>query len=95
MKQLLLVSLICLNAALVVALTYGPTTPKAYGQVIGSNYLVVTGHINEDNDALWIIDLRDRKLAALRFDKTRKQLAGIAPAGGRDLTRDFKRRSRR
>ncbi len=96
MKKLLMIGLICLNAVLVVALTYGPTSRKAKGQMMmGSGYLVMTGQIKEDYDALWIIDLRGRKLAALKFNKSKKKLEGIAPAGGRDLARDFNRRSRR
>jgi len=92
MKQFLLVALICLNAALVVTLVFGATAERAYGQAMGSNYLVITGHINTDHDAVWILSLAERRLSGLRWNKTTKRLAAIGPSGGRDLRRDFSRR---
>ena len=86
--------LVCLNAALVVALVFGTTSQTAHAQVVGANYLVTTGQINADNDAVWVLDLASRRLAALRFDKTKKRLVAIGPTGGRDLRRDFSRASR-
>lgn len=95
MKHALIVALICLNAALVAALVFGAGTQKAYGQVIGSNYLIITGHVNEDHDAVYILDLSSRRLAAWRWDKTRKRLASVSSGGGRDLLRDFNRSATR
>ena len=96
MKRTIIAALICLNAALVVALVFGATTERAYGQVMGSNYLVLTGNVNENNDAVYVLDLSTRRLAAWRFDRTRKRLIAIAAGGGRDLMRDFNReRTRR
>ena len=91
MKHTAIVALICLNAALLAALLLGASTEPAYGQVIGANYLVITGNVNEDNDAVYILDLATRRLAAWRWDKTRKRLAPISAGGGRDLLRDFNR----
>ena len=89
MKHAVIVALICLNAALVAALVFGAGTQKAYGQVIGANYLVITGQVNRDNDAVYVLDLATRRLAAWRWDGRR--LASVGGGGGRELLRDFNR----
>ena len=93
MKNVLVVALKCLNAGLLVALIAGVGTEKAYGQVMGSNCLVVTGNIRADYDAVYVIDLGRRRLAAWRYDAEQDppRLVCITPNGGRDLKRDFKR----
>jgi len=93
MKNVLVVALMCLNAALLVVLIAGVATEEAHGQVFGTNYVVVTGNIRADYDAVYVIDLARRKLAAWRFDTEQKpaRLVCITPGGGRDLTRDFRR----
>ena len=93
MKQLILVTLICFNAALIVALVAGPAAPKANAQVLGANFLVVTGNIDDNTDAVYILDLANRRLSGLKME--RKDVMGIGPAGGRDLLRDFGRTGRR
>ena len=96
MRNVLVVALMCLNAALLVALIAGWAPEKAYGQVVGANYLVVTGNIQADYDAIYAIDLAQRRLAAWRYDTDRDppRLVCITPNGGRDLRRDFKRSGR-
>ena len=91
MKHCIIVALVCLNAALLVALVFGATTEKAYGQVLGANYLVVTGAINDDYELVYVLDLGTRRLAAWRFDRTKKQMVPIARGGGRNLMEDFSR----
>ena len=94
MKKPLIVALMCVNAALLVALIAGTGTERAYGQVIGANYLVVTGNIFSDYDAVYVLDLATRRLAAWRYEK-RKRPYGMRPvAAGRELLRDFGRSSR-
>ncbi len=92
MKQVIIVALVCLNAALLVALVFGAGTPAVNAQVIGggTDYILITGDIREDYDAVYILDLGKRRLAALKFDK-KGGLAGgrLVPAGERDLPRDF------
>jgi len=91
MKKTLIVALMCLNAALVVGLIAGTGAEKAYGQVVGANYLVVTGNIYGDYDAIYVLDLATRRLAAWRYDKTRKPF-GLKPVTqGRSLMADFGR----
>ena len=92
MKHFLIVALICINAALVVGLVFGAANERAYGQVLGANYLIITGEIGDDYEAVWILSLADRRLAGLKMDRTKKRMVGIGPQRGRDLTRDFGRR---
>ena len=94
MKQAIIVALVCLNASLLVALVFGAGTPAANAQVIGggSNYIMLTGDIREDYDAVYILDLGKRRLAALKFDKRRGLEKGrLIPSGTRELPRDFGR----
>ncbi|MDY7009814.1 MAG: hypothetical protein SVV80_03590 [Planctomycetota bacterium] len=97
MKQAIIVALVCLNAALVVALVFGTGTQAADAQVIGggTNYILITGDIREDYDAVYILDLGKRRLAAMRFDKSKGIAKGrLVPAGTRELLRDFERTDR-
>jgi hypothetical protein len=79
------VNLILLTA--VVLCAYSP--PAAYAQAtsLAGDYLMVAGEIQDQHDALYIIDVRDRMLHVLHFDRGRKQLFY---AGSRDLERDFR-----
>ena len=96
MRNVLVVALMCLNAALLMALIAGWGPEKAYGQVVGANYLVVTGNLGADDDAIYAIDLSQRRLAAWRYDTEQdpSRLVCITPHGGRDLRRDFKHSGR-
>ncbi len=92
MKQMIIVALVCLNAALLVALVFGTGTQAAEAQVIGggTNYVMLTGEIRQDYDVVYIVDLGKRRLAALRFDKKGGLKNGqLVPMGTRDLPRDF------
>ena len=93
MKQLVLLVLICLNAALLVALVFGATAEKAYAQGIGSSYLVMTGLVNDDYDALYVLDVTGRRLAAWTYRRKQNQgrLVPVTSGGARDLLRDFGR----
>ena len=92
MKRAAIVALLCLNAALLVMLVAGSgTEQKAYGQVIASNYLVVTGNIYSDYDAIYILDLSTRRLAAWRYEKRKRPYGMRAVAAGREMLRDFGR----
>ena len=90
MKRKLIAALVCINVGLLLALVLGVGTHRAEAQVIGggTDYLVVTGQIGSDWDAVYIIDLRQRLLAALRWDKTHKRLTAFR---GRPMLRDFGR----
>jgi len=88
MTRLLVALMLCLNAALAVAMIAGPTTPEAYGQYAGSDYLAVTGQAGA-NDAVYHIDLGSRKLIGLRLSKINNALTAKKSANVRNLQRDF------
>ena len=88
MKKKLIVLLVCLNAALLVALMVGSAVPTQ-GQVVGggADYILLTAHIGSDWDGVYVIDLAKRRMLMLYFDKTKKRLL---PYRGVDLTTDFR-----
>lgn len=90
MKKPLIIGLVCINVLLVAALVFTAGTPRANAQVYrgGADYLMVSGHVGTDWDAVYILDLGGRKLLGLRYDKTRKQMM---PIRGRELNNDFRR----
>jgi len=89
-KTWIVALLVVVNVALVAALVLHAWTPEAKAQVFrgAPDYLVITGRIGTDWDALYIIDLKSRKLGVWRFDKTQKKLVQIR---GRLLKDDFGR----
>jgi hypothetical protein len=91
MKRLLLLGLIALNAVLLTVLIERAVVRRADAQVIGggANYLVLTGEVGGDYDAVYILDLGTRQLAVFRYDKQNNNLVGVTK---RDLLRDFNRR---
>ena len=94
MKKVLIVTLVGINAALLLALMLGAGTGRADAQgVLGAttDYLVVTGQITSGWDGVYVIDLRKRYMVAFRFDKTKQKL--IPYRGVRKLLLDFKRES--
>lgn len=89
MKYALIVGLVCLNVALLAALLLGSLTPTANAQVVGggTDYLMMTGRVATDTDALYVLDLASQKLAVLKWDRTKKRLQQIAV---KELPADFK-----
>ena len=65
------------------------TPPAAYAQGTGlaGNYLMVSGEIQDQLDALYIIDLRGRTMHAFYFDKSNKKMTY---SDFRYLERDFR-----
>ncbi len=82
--------LLCLNLVLltgIVLVTYSPPTAYAQGTSLAGDYMVVAGEIQDQHDALYIIDVRNRILHVLYYDRGRKALRY---AGARDLEQDFR-----
>ena len=91
-RKAILVALAVLNFGLLGALFHlnQPTAQAqmAYrGMYPVTNYVVMTGKIGETWDALYVIDLSTRKLAAWKWDRTTKRLVVLS---GRVLDKDFK-----
>lgn len=91
MKQMILVALACLNAGLLVGLVFVASAPPAEAQIVGggADYLVMTGAVAQNYDALYVLDLASRQLAAWKFDKKDNLLKLV---GRRSLLRDFGRK---
>ncbi len=89
MKKTLIVTLVCINVALLAALVLGVRAPNADAQVSGggADYLMLTARIGTNNDAVCIIDLASRRLMAWQYDRTNKRLASFR---GRELPNDFR-----
>jgi hypothetical protein len=88
MKKALIVALVCLNVALVAALL-AVSTNRAEAQTLrgGNDYIMMTGRIEANFDAVYVIDMKTRRLAAWRFDRTNRKLV---PYKGRVLDSDFR-----
>jgi hypothetical protein len=90
-KQRWLALLICVNLVLLTAIVLVGTTPpvaRAQGTGLAPNYMMVAGEIQDQHDALYVIDVKDRVLFAFEFDRTDRTLV---PRDARDLERDFRR----
>lgn len=88
MKKALIAALVCINVALVLALMAGNGAGTAKAQVIqGPSYLMVTGGKNAGSDGLYLLDLANHKLLAMKFNTSNKQME---PYMLRDLKRDFR-----
>jgi hypothetical protein len=90
-KRTGLSALICLNVVLATAIAViaWPAPVSAHAQAAGlaGNYLAVTGEIQDQFDALYVLDVRARTIHAFTYDRGNKQLSYIA---WRDLERDFR-----
>ena len=89
MKQIVIAGLILLNAALAGALMLGLSTRTAQAQVSGgaNDYVAVTAHIETNREALFIVDLGSRRMAAWELDKQNKKLQMLGQP--KELQRDF------
>jgi len=88
MKKTLIVALVCVNVALLAALlAVSPDRAEAQSVRGERNYLAVTARNASGRDAVWILDMRTRKLAAFNFDPTTRRVRVFG--GGRNLVNDF------
>ena len=79
------VNLVLLSGLLLTA--YSPPAAYAQGTGLAGNYLIVSGEIQDQLDALYMIDLRARTLHAFYYDKSDKKLSY---SDFRYLERDFR-----
>jgi hypothetical protein len=91
-KRALIVLLVGVNLVLLATLVLASwRLPAAYAQPapLAQNYVMVSGQINDQSDALYVVDVSQRRLHAFipnRDINNRK----IFYAGYRDLQRDFR-----
>ena len=93
MKKVLIVSLVGLNLALLAGLVLGMHSPTAQAQQTGwrtTDYLLFTGSIESDYDAVYVFDVASQKLAAWKFDRNTKRLRAFRT---KELAKDFVRRA--
>ena len=90
MKKALIVALLCVNVALLAALI-GVNLDAADAQTVrGANdYIMATGKVESTFDAIYVVDMKTRRLAGWRFDRTAKKLARYQT---RPLEVDFRKR---
>lgn len=91
-KRSLLVLLVGLNLALLAALILSVyTPPAAYAQAPGrsGDYLLVSGRIQAEHDAVYLFDLRNRLLHVFRA--VPGQPINVVAVDTRELARDFRR----
>lgn len=89
-KTTTLAILVCVNLVLLTGMLLvgtGPRAAYAQGTGLGSNYLMVTGEVQSDFDALYLLDLRERTLHTFYF---RKGTRDLLYAGFRALELDFR-----
>ena len=87
MKKALIVALVCINILLVaVLINFNATKAQAQTERGANDFLMVTGRIEAGFEAVWVLDLKSRRLGAWRFDRTSKK---FVPYTGRILTTDF------
>jgi len=93
MKKIVIVSLVCVNLALLAAIVLGAYSPQARAQSAEgwrkTDYIMFTGTINTDTDGVYIIDLASQKLGAWKFDITNKRLTAYR---WRELDKDFRKK---
>lgn len=89
-KSAWIAALACLNALLLAAFcltTLRLPAAMAQGTGLSGNYLAVAGEVQDEYDALYILDVRQRTLHAFMWDKSRRRLEYC---DWRDLDRDFR-----
>jgi hypothetical protein len=90
MSKGVIIMLAAVNVALLLALILqpgvNPSPAGAQDARTGTDYMVVTGKVSANDDAVYVLDLGKRRLRAWQMDKTKKVLV---PFDGRDLSRDF------
>ena len=89
-RSTVIAALVCLNLMLLTGIVLSSySLPPAYAQTAGlaTDYLVVAGEIQDEHDAIYLVDIRNRMLHVLYFDRGQRQLRWGA---SRDLEQDFR-----
>jgi hypothetical protein len=90
-KSVLLVALVLVNLLAFTGLVLRVTEQPAQAQVIGggNNFAVITARLVGGNeDALWVLDLKTRKVAALRLPQGANRTMTVI--GTRDIGGDLR-----
>lgn len=90
LKRTSLACLICLNLLLLAAMIFAHTPPRpalAQGTGLADNYLAVAGEVQDEFDALYILDHKARTLHTFLL---RRGTYDLEYGGMRLLDRDFR-----
>jgi hypothetical protein len=90
MKRAIFFALVLINAGLLVVLMMGSgSTPAAHAQeYVSRDYMMIAGRIDEDEEIVYITDLKTDRILALEYDKGKNELRAYR---GVRLHRDFGR----
>lgn len=89
-KDRWIAALVCANVALLAGLAVATTSLRsafAQGTGLSGNFMAVAGEVQDQFDALYVVDLKNHILHAFQFDRGKKQLDYV---DSRDLRRDFR-----
>ena len=91
-KNVLLVALVLVNMLLVTAVVLQVSWPRTANAQVrggGNDYVVVTARMLQGNeDAIWILDLKTRKLHAFRLPQGKDNL--MIHIGTREIEKDLR-----
>ena len=90
MKKAAIIALVCVNVALLLALTWQmatPATAQDEGYYPPTNYILVAGQIESGYELVYVIDMATRGLAVIQYDLSDEDLI---PFAHRDLASDFR-----
>ena len=89
-KESCIAALVCANGALLAGIilqTLPQNTALAQGTGLAGNYIAVTGEVQDQFDALYVIDLKNHILHAFQYDRGQRMNAYV---DSRSLKRDFR-----
>ena len=92
-RHSIIVALVGLNLFLLAAILFSVSSPtEAQAQPVGGagNYLLVSAEVQNNYDALYVIDLPQRLLHAFLLNRSRP--AALEYRDSRDLSQDFRGR---
>ena len=89
-KETWIAALACANAALlagIVLQTMPQNTAMAQGTGLGGNYMAVAAEVQDQYDALYVVDMKNHILHAFQYDRGQRMNTYV---DSRSLKRDFR-----
>lgn len=93
MKRKLIIGLVCVNAALLIALAVGTSTQQAKAQTFPTtDYLLLTAQLSQMSEGVCVVDLGSKRMMAWRLRKSGNRYVLSPFRSARDLEQDFGRK---
>ena len=93
MKRKLIIGLVCVNAALLIALAVGTSTQQAKAQTFPTtDYLLLTAQLSQMSEGVCVVDLGSKRMMAWRLRQSGNRYILSPFRAARDLEQDFRRR---